>query len=82
MHSTQHPEEQEQPATKDAAIAKQGNPAQQPAAHAEVKSLARALREAEQRAGAAELAVLTVQRTHTEAVEQSARLQVSHAVTL
>ena len=82
MHSTQHPEEQ-QPATKDAAIAKHGkHPAKQLAAQAEVESLAQALREAEQRASAAELAVVMVQRTHTEAVEQSARLQVSYAVTL
>lgn len=42
---------------------------------AEVDRLAQALRDAEQRAAAAELAVATVQRTHTEAVEQSARLQ-------
>ena len=81
MHSAQHPEEQ-QPVTKDAAVAKHGNPAMQLAAHAEVDSLAQALREAEQRASAAELAVATVQRAHTEAVEQSARLQVAHAVKL
>ena len=80
MHSSHHPEEQ-RPAAKHAVIAEQGNPTPQPAAHAEVESLARALREAEQRASAAELAVVTVQRTHTEAVEQSARLQVSYAVT-
>ena len=82
MHSTQHPEEQ-QPATKDDSIAKHGkHPPKQLAAHAEVDSLAQALREAEQRASAAELAVVAVQRTHTEAVGQSARLQVSYAVTL
>ena len=80
-HITQHPEEQ-QPAATDSAIAKLGSPAKQLAVHAEVQSLAQALREAEQRASAAELAVATVQRTHTEAVEQSARLQVGHAVML
>ena len=81
MHSAQHPEDQ-QTVTKDAAVAKHGNPAVQLAALAEVDSMAQALREAEQRASAAELAVVTVQRTHTEAVEQSARLQVVRAVKL
>ncbi len=49
---------------------------QQHAEPAEFEKLTQALREAEQRASAAELAVATVQRSHTEAVEQSTRLQV------
>ena len=44
---------------------------------AELASLARAVREAEQRASGAELATMTVQRAHTEAVELSTRLQAS-----
>ena len=45
---------------------------------AELEKLSQAVREAEQRACAAEVALTTVQRAHTEAVEQSARLQASH----
>lgn len=43
----------------------------------ELEKLSQAVREAEQRACAAEVAITTVQRAHTEAVEQSARLQAS-----
>ena len=45
---------------------------------AELEKLSQAVREAEQRACAAEVAITTVQRAHTEAVQQSARLQASH----
>ncbi|DBA96689.1 TPA: hypothetical protein ACH3X1_015539 [Trebouxia sp. C0004] len=45
---------------------------------AELEKLSQAVREAEQRAGAAEVAITMVQRAHTEAVEQSARLQAEH----
>jgi len=45
---------------------------------AELEKLSQAVREAEQRAYAAEVAITMVQRAHTEAVEQSARLQASH----
>ncbi|DBA96690.1 TPA: hypothetical protein ACH3X1_016741 [Trebouxia sp. C0004] len=45
---------------------------------AELEKLSQAVREAEQRAGAAEVAITMVQRAHTEAVEQSARLQARH----
>jgi len=45
---------------------------------AELEKLSQAVRQAEQRACAAEMAITTVQRAHTEAVEQSARLQASH----
>ncbi|KAL0049666.1 hypothetical protein WJX82_007177 [Trebouxia sp. C0006] len=44
----------------------------------ELEKLSQAVREAEQRACAAEVAITTVQRAHTEAVEQSARLQAEH----
>lgn len=76
MQNTQQYQEQQQ-SPKAADLAKFGDAAQQHAADAEVQTLTQALREAEQRASAAELAVVTVQRTHTEAVEQSARLQAS-----
>ncbi|KAL0032283.1 hypothetical protein WJX79_002357 [Trebouxia sp. C0005] len=45
---------------------------------AELEKLSQAMREAEQRACAAEVAITAVQRAHTEAVEQSARLQAEH----
>ena len=45
---------------------------------AELEKLSQAVREAEQRACAAKVAITTVQRAHTEAVQQSARLQASH----
>ena len=73
MQSIQ-PIQKQQQAPKDEGVS---NPGKQRTAHAEVEELTQALRGAEQRASAAELAVLTVQRTHTEAVEQSARLQAS-----
>jgi len=44
----------------------------------ELEKLSQAVREAEQRACAAEVAITAVQRAHTEAVEQSACLQASH----
>lgn len=47
------------------------------AEHPELQHLTEALRQAEQRASAAEVAIATVQRAHTEAVEQSTRLQAS-----
>lgn len=74
--SRQHPQDQLQVPKGGEPAAKPGDPAEQHAAHAELARLAQALRDAEQRAAAAELAVATVQRTHTEAVEQSACLQV------
>lgn len=77
--SRQHPQDQLQVPKEAAPADKPGDPAEQHAAHAEVDRLAQALRDAEQRAAAAELAVATVQRTHTEVVEQSARLQVNRA---
>lgn len=82
QHATAHmqsiqPIQKQQQAPKDEGVSKPGNPGKQRTAHAEVEELTQALRGAEQRASAAELAVLTVQRTHTEAVEQSARLQAS-----
>ena len=52
-------------------------PAAHQAEHPELQHLTEALRQAEQRANAAEVAITTVQRAHTEAVEQSARLQAS-----
>ncbi len=48
------------------------------AQQAELEKLSQAVREAEQRACAAEVAITMVQRAHTEAVEQSALLQASH----
>lgn len=73
----QHQEQQQQQGARDTIIVQPGDATKQHAAHAELQKLTHALREAEQRASAAELAVVTVQRTHTEAVEQSARLQAS-----
>ena len=49
---------------------------------AELEKLSQAMREAEQRACAAEVAITAVQRAHTEAVEQSARLQASYTTRL
>ena len=67
--------QQQHHAARFEVIPEHDGPAQHPADHAELQKLTQALREAEQRADAAELAVMTVQRTHTETVEQSARLQ-------
>ena len=49
------------------------------AGHAELEKLTQQLEKAEQRAIAAELATGTIQRAHTEAVEQSTRLQAGLA---
>ena len=73
----QHQEQQQQLGARDTVIVQPGDAAKEHAAHAELQKLTQALREAEQRASAAELAVVTVQRAHTEAVEQSTRLQAS-----
>ena len=49
------------------------------AGHAELEMLTQQLEKTEQRASAAEMATATVQRAHTEAVEQSTRLQAGLA---
>ena len=72
----QHPQEQQQqPRARFEDIAGLNKSAVPAADDAEFQKLAQSVREAEQRATAAELAITTVQRAHTEAVEQSARLQ-------
>jgi len=65
-----------QPLTQQASQQAAPGAVAQPAEH---EKLSQAVKQAEQRACAAEVAITLVQRAHTEAVEQSARLQASHA---